>query len=254
MALIRKLYRWPLFAIMVIIGTLLTVFFLRGTIAPGSLRSRVITIWLGGVARLFGVRIRSYGTPLNGKALFVANHVSWLDIMVIGNRVPVHFLAKLEVKQMPLFGWLATRAGTLYIHRGNKESASQATIEITQALEQNHNVLVFAEGGTSDGNLRHFHGRMLQSAIDAHATIQPVAIFYPVKDPVSGQYILNPAVLFVGDTTIGESAALIVSEETIDVEVHFLEPIECKHRTRDELARHAYEEIKQAIYQIKRRH
>jgi 1-acyl-sn-glycerol-3-phosphate acyltransferase len=253
MGLIRTLYRWPLFVITIIIGILLTVLFLRGTIPPQGFTSRIITGWLGLAARVFGTRISTTGTPLNGRVLFVANHISWLDILVIGHLVPVHFLSKLEVRHMPLIGWLATRAGTLYIHRGRHESASQATVEITAALKQNHNCLVFAEGGTSDGNLRRFHGRLLQSAIDAHATIQPIAIFFPYRDPDTGQTMLNPATLFIGDISIGESVRQIIRQRSIDVEVHFLEPIECRHRTRDELASHAFEEVEAAFYEIKSR-
>lgn len=251
MGLIRKLYRWPLFALLVLIGILLTLLFLRGTVPPGGLATRIVQVWLGLVAKIFGVRIRTVGKPLSGRVLYVANHISWLDIMIIGRLAPAHFLAKREIGHLPVFGWLATRAGTLYIHRGNKESASEATIELREALLQDHNCLVFAEGGTSDGNIRRFHGRMLQSAIDAHAIIQPIAIFFPARDPHTGQTVLNPATLFVGDTGLGESASLVVQQKTIDAEVHFLKPIECKHRTRDELAKHAYNEVKEAIYRIR---
>ena len=254
MGLIRKLYRWPLFALMVLIGIILTVLFLRGTVPPGGLATRIVQTWLGVNAKIFGVRTRTVGKPLSGRVLYVADHISWLDIMIIGRLAPAHFLAKLEIKHLPVFGWLATRAGTLYIHRGNRESASEATVELREALLQDHNCIVFAEGGTSDGNIRRFHGRMLQSAIDAHATIQPIAIFFPARDPDTGQTILNPATLFVGDTGLGESANRIVEQKHIDAEVHFLQPIECKDRTRDELARHAFDEVEQAIYEIRRSH
>lgn len=252
MNFIRPFYRWPMFAIWIIIGVILTLIFLRNTIPTHGFTSRLITGWLGVAAKIFGVRINTVGTPLREKTLFVANHLSWLDILVLGHLAPLHFLSKSEVRNMPLFGWLATRAGTLYIHRGNKESASEATVEIRDALNEGHNCLVFAEGTTTDGNIKRFHGRLLQSAIDAHAIIQPIAIFYTNKDSQTNTISLNPATLFIGDTTIGESAGLIVREAVIDVEVHFLEPIHCKDRTRDELASHAYDEVIEAIERIRR--
>jgi len=253
MSIFRKFIRWILFGLFVILGILLTTIFLRSNMPRRGFGSKVVTTWLGLVARIFGVRIKTYGTALSEKTLFVANHISWLDIPVLGSLVPIHFLSKHDVKTMPVFGWLATRAGTLYIHRGNKESASEASADITAALNLKHNSLIFAEGTTTDGHIKKFHGRMMQSAIDAHAMVQPVAIFYPVKNPKTGKTEINPNTLFIGNTTIGESADLIVSSPSIDVEVHFLKPIKSTGCTRDEIAQHAFEEVVEAIKKIKKR-
>lgn len=216
-----------------------------------GLQSRIVKKWLGHAARIFGVRIKHYGTPLPQRTLFVANHISWLDILVLGSLVPIHFLSKYEVKNMPLFGWLATRAGTLYIQRGNKRSASESSREITTALNQQHNSLIFAEGTTTDGHIRKFHSRMLQSAIDAHAMVQPVAIFYPAKNLDTGEVETNPVVLFTGNTSIGESFNRVTRAARIDVEVHFLKPINSTGKTRDEIAQHAFDEVVEAIEKIK---
>ncbi len=251
MSTIRKYIRWLLFALLIIIGILLTIIFLRNTMPTRGISSKVVRAWLWLVSRVFGVRIKSYGNALAEQTLFVSNHISWLDILVLGHLVPIHFLSKHEVKNMPVFGWLATRAGTLYIHRGNKESASDASAEITAALKQNHNSLIFAEGTTTDGNIKKFHGRMIQSAIDAHAMVQPVAIFYPLKNTDSGNIELNPSVLFTGNRSIGESADLIIRSSRIDVEVHFLAPISSAGKTREEIAQHAFEEVTTAIMKIK---
>ncbi len=252
MSTLRKYYRWLFLGLLVIIGIPITVIFLRGTIPTQGLTSRIITGWLSMVTRLFGIRIKTYGTPLSTKTLFVANHISWLDIFVIGGLIPLHFLSKHEVKTMPVFGWLATRAGTLYIKRGNKTSASDASSEVTSALKQKHNSLIFAEGTTTDGNIKKFHSRMMQSAIDANATVQPIAIFYPIKNPKTREIESNPVTLFIGNTSLGESANLIFRAANIDVEVHYLEPISSKGKTRDEISQHAYEEVLDAIKGIKK--
>ena len=226
---------------------------MRNSTPTHGMRSLFITTWLGTVARALGVRTKTYGTPLKEKTLIVANHISWLDIFVIGKLVPVHFLSKHEVKNMPIFGWIATRAGTLYIKRGHKGSASYASSEITAALNQQHNSLIFAEGTTTDGHIKKFHSRMMQSAIDAHAMVQPIAIFFPVKNPVTHKTEINPATLFLGETSIAESFDLIARSPHIDAEVHFLEPIHSKGKTRDEISQHAYDEVVEAIKSIKKR-
>jgi len=250
---LRKTYRIVLFGLWLIVGIFLTLIFLRNTMPTHGLQSLIVKGWLGRAARIFGARIKSYGTPLPQRTLFVANHISWLDILVLGSIVPIHFLSKYEVKTMPVFGWLATRAGTLYIKRGNKRSATESSCEITAALNQQHNSLIFAEGTTTDGHIKKFHSRMMQSAIDAHAMVQPVAIFYPVRNPHSGEIEINPATLFTGNTTISESFDRITRASRIDVEVHFLAPINSTGKTRDEIAQHAFDEVVEAIKAIKTR-
>ncbi|MDT8281301.1 MAG: lysophospholipid acyltransferase family protein [Gammaproteobacteria bacterium] len=252
MSSFRKFYRSVLLTLLIIIGVILTILFLRNTLPTrGISSSTIITTWSGLVAGLFGVKIKSYGTPLTEKTLFIANHISWLDIFVLGHLVPMHFLAKHEVKTMPVFGWLATRAGTLYIERGNNNSAKGVNDEIVNTLKQGHNSLIFAEGTTTDGNVSKFHSRMMQSAIDAQAMVQPVAIFYPVKDPETEKKAINPAILYLDNTSIAKSFDLISRTSSIDVEVHFLKPISSTGQTRNEIAQHAFDEVVAAINSIK---
>ena len=94
---------------------------------------------------------------------------------------------------------------------------------------------------------------MMQSAIDAHAMVQPIAIFFPLVNPETGRKEMNPATLFMGDTSIAESFDLIAREPCIDVEVHFLKPISSKGKTRNEISQHAYDEVVDAISSIKKR-
>jgi len=253
MPTIRKFYRTILLGLLLIIGIILTVVFLRNTRHTSGIANAIVSTWLGTVARSLGVKTKTYGSTLAEKTLFVSNHISWLDILILGNLIPVHFLSKHEVKSIPVIGWLATRAGTLYIKRGCKDSASDASSEITAALNQQHNSIVFAEGTTTDGHIKKFHSRMIQSAIDAHSMVQPVAIFYPVRNPESNKIEINPVTLFLAGTSAGESFDLIARAPSIDVEVHFLQPIHSKDKTRDEIAQHAFDEVVAAIKTIKKR-
>lgn len=253
MSTIRKLYRSILLFFLIVIGVFVTIIFLRNTRAPQGIANKIIGTWLGTAARLLGVQIKSFGIPLPERTLFVANHISWLDILILGHLIPVRFLSKHEVEQMPVIGWLATRAGTLYIKRGHKGSASYASSEITAALKQQHSSLVFAEGTTTDGHIKKFHSRLMQSAIDAEAMVQPVAIFYPLFNPETQRMEINPATLFLDNMPTAESFDLIAREHSTYVEVHFLEPINSSGKTRNEIAQHAYDEVVEAIKSIKTR-
>ena len=251
MSALRKYYRYTLLIFLIIAGIPLTIIFLRGTIPTSGITSSIITTWLGFVTRSIGVKIKTVGTAMPDKTLFIGNHISWLDVLVHGGLVPTHFLSKYEVKTMPVLGWLASRGGTLYFKRGNRDSRSEASDEITKVLKQGHNSLIFAEGKTTDGHVKKFHSRMMQSAIDAGAMVQPVAIFYPVFNPETKKTELNPVTLFLGETTLGESANLILREPRIDVEVHYLEPIDSTDITRDEIAQQAYDQVVDTISKIK---
>lgn len=247
MSALRKYYRILLFIPWLVFGIILTILFQRNTRKPFGFATNVASKWLGVLLRIFAIRIKTFGDPLPTKTLFIANHISWLDTLILGHLLHIHFLSKHEVKTMPIIGWLATRAGTLYIKRGKRNSASESSSEITAVLNQQHNSLVFAEGTTTDGNLRKFHSRMMQSAIDAQAMVQPVAIFYPATKSSE----LNPAVLFIGDTSIGESFDKIIRKPFTNVEIHFLKPINSKNLSRNEVALHTFEEVAEAIKLIK---
>jgi hypothetical protein len=93
----------------------------------------------------------------------------------------------------------------------------------------------------------------MQSAIDANAMVQPVAIFYPKLNAETGKTDINPNSLFFGEVGARESFNRVVRAPGINVEVHFLEPIDASGRRRDEIARHAYNEVAEAIDLIKNR-
>lgn len=251
MTALRKLYRYLLIALLIIIGIPLSIIFLRNTVPPHGFSSALITTWLHLVTRCLGLKIKTYGTALSKKTLFVSNHLSWLDVLVLGSLIPTHFLSKNEVKSIPILGWFATRSGTLYIKRGNKQSASEARNHITTALNQQHNSLIFAEGTTTDGTIKKFHSRLMQSAIDAQAMVQPIAIFYPVTDEISHKIENNSATFYVGDMTLLASVNLALQEKNIDVIVHYLEPLNSAGKTRDEISQYAYNEVKKALTLIK---
>ena len=150
--------------------------------------NRVAMRWNRVMVALLGVRCRYRGAgiatvdaapaPAHGRgALLVSNHISWLDTLVFGARWPVLFLAKSEVAAWPALGWLARRAGTLFIARGH--GAEQATRDIGDALRRGRSVVLFAEGRTTDGRgVKRFQPRLLQAALDAGAPVQAAALRY----------------------------------------------------------------------------
>lgn len=206
------------------------------------LRHRAIRWWSAGLMRIFGFRLRRYGQPLAEPALVVANHLSWLDIELIHSQRAVEFVAKSEISRWPLIGWLARQAGTIYHRRGSTESLASVAQMMVERLRAGAQVGVFPEGGTTDGTqVRVFHARIFQTAVEASVPVQPVALRYVLNG------VPNPAVPFVGNESFFANFIRLLGEPSMVAEVHFLEPVQSNGDGRRRLAEGARARIVQAL-------
>ena len=149
------------------------------TLGGERLDHRLIRAWSAGLMRVFGFRLHRRGTPLAGATVFVANHVSWADIVILHSQRMMGFVAKREIAGWPLVGWLATRGETIYHERGSTESLGGVLHEMLARLRAGRSVGVFPEGRTRDGReVGPFHARIFLAAVEAGAPVQPVALRY----------------------------------------------------------------------------
>lgn len=200
---------------------MLTLFFVRNGIQNSNTASGLFIWWNTRLCHVFKANISVFGDMSQDATLYVMNHISWFDIPVLASQQPLHFLSKAEVKRWPLIGWFTQRAGTLFIQRGAAGAAEKSLNEITQCLKSGGSVVVFPEGTTTDGSgLRNFHGRLLQAAINAQVKVQPVALRYPYKGSI------NPHVPYIDDMTFMDSVMGLTRSKPLNVELHFLQPID----------------------------
>jgi len=101
--------------------------------------------------RVFSIGLRISG-PVPSTGMLVCNHLSYLDIVLIGATTPCIFVSKSEVKRWPLFGWIASLAGTLFVHRNKHSDLARITREMSQVLDAGSLLVLFPEGTTSDGS------------------------------------------------------------------------------------------------------
>ena len=184
------------------------------------LDNRVIRWWSAGLVRVFGLRLRRIGEPLRGAVLFVANHVSWIDIVVLHSQRMMGFVAKREIEGWPLVGWMAGRAETIFHQRGSSESLGGVLHEMLARLRTGRSVGVFPEGRTRDGReVGPFHARIFLAAVEAGARVQPVALRYGQGGDAQTVVAFQPGENFLSNflRLLGEPARV--------VEVHFLAPI-----------------------------
>ena len=143
---LRTLLRLPLLLLHISLG-LVAVVVLMGPVGRAlKLDQWGIRSYSRLLLRCFGMRATRVGTPLPGAAMFVANHVSWIDITLLHSQRTVGFVAKAEIARWPLVGWLATQAGTIYHHRGDNDSLHGVMHQMLARLQEGRFVEVPVAG------------------------------------------------------------------------------------------------------------
>jgi 1-acyl-sn-glycerol-3-phosphate acyltransferase len=153
---------------------------LRG---PMTLERRAL--WLQGSARsilkCLGIYFQVEGQPPTC-GLVVANHLSYLDILIISAVMPCFFVAKMEISGWPYFGKAARSGGTIFVDRSSLASAMSVADQISERLQLPVPVLLFPEGTSTDGaQLLRFHSRLIDPATAAGAPITAAAIRYLIE-------------------------------------------------------------------------
>lgn len=147
--------------------------------------------------------------------LVVANHVSWLDILLVAAVRPGRMLAKSEVGHWPVFGRIAARGGTLFIERDRLRALPGTVARIATALRSGATVVAFPEGSTWCGRRQgRFRPAVFQAALDARVPVQPIAVRYHLRDGTP-----TTAAAFVGEDTLVASLRRVASARGLVAEV-----------------------------------
>lgn len=151
---------------------------------PNSRQKAYRTKWQKRVVQVIGLNLTVRGndkknmTESKQAALWVANHISWMDIAVLGSQ-GVGFLSKAEIRRWPVIGWLGEKSGTVFIERGGKNASQKAAAAIANKINEGDSILVFPEGTTSSGEeVRRFHARIFAPALDHQLLVQPIVLQY----------------------------------------------------------------------------
>lgn len=188
--------------------------------------------FLGLAARAAGARVRIDGAPLARDVFFIANHVSWIDILALGGATGCAFVSKDEVGRWPLVGWLAAQNNTILISRESRGAIGQQIETLRHALRDHQPIALFPEGTTGNGrDLLPFKAPLFAVLLPPPRAvrIQPVWIDYgPATDDVAWH----------GSEGAGSNAGRILGRaEHIPLTLHFLEPFDPgSHPDRKSLA------------------
>lgn len=190
--------------------------------------------WAMQLLRIVHIELEVTGQPpACGPVLLVANHLSWLDIVVLHAARHCRFVSKDDIKHWPLVGTLSDGSGTLYIKRESSRDAHRMVQTMAQRLQASDILAVFPEGTTGDGTaLRHFHANLLQAAIDAQAPVQAVALRF--VDAATGAQTHAPR--YADQDTLAGSVWRTLSAPPIRVVIDYGAPQWAQGRNRREWA------------------
>jgi len=209
----------------------------------GLLLAKFGSTWLAGqipalfhrlLLKIFGVSLRLQGRLVQDRPLLlVANHVSWLDIVVFGAVAPLCFVAKSEMREWPIFGSLAKLQRTVFVRREDRRSSHQQANEIADRLTAREVMVLFPEGTTTDGNrLEPFKTSLFEAAKIAlkkspveTAVVQPAAIEYTHLHGLPLGRAKRPHVAWPGELGLPESFVPLVKIGALDVTIRLGEPI-----------------------------
>jgi 1-acyl-sn-glycerol-3-phosphate acyltransferase len=206
-------------------------------------RRHIIAVrWSKALLAILAIRVHCRGRrPPRGRegALIAANHVSWADIFVIASVRHTRFIAKAEIRDWPLAGWLAERTGTIFVRRARRLDTARINTLVHDALEGGECVTLFPEGTTTEGDrVLKFHSSLFEPAVANRALVHPAAVHYENPD---GTPLTSAA--YVGDLSFGQSLRQVIRTRETIVRLAFAEPIDTRGLSRHAVAAEAHRRV-----------
>lgn len=167
----------------------------------------------------FGVRIKTLGTINKGSPLFAANHVSWLDVAILGQALDAPFVAKAEVSEWPVIGLLARRYGCKFIDRKRRSTLPKSG----QGEDQCRPLILFPEGTTSTGpGVLPFRSSLFAIATDGSGgKVQPISLVYRRRDFTALTSSEMQKIAWTGDDALLPHALALAAAGGVAVEIFF---------------------------------
>ena len=203
-------------------------------------------LFLRYAARVCGAKVEVIGTYLKRDVFFVANHLSWIDILALAGASGTAFVAKAELAEAPVVGWLASLNRTVFVKREHRMGVAEQINALKEALADNWSVTVFPEGTTTDGqSLLPFKTSML-SVLEPPppgVLVQPVILDYgPVAEWIG----------WVGNESgVNNTKRVLARKGTFTVRLHYLEPFSPEDfRGRKAIGQESRRRIEEALIAI----
>ena len=210
--------------------------------------TRYVQYFCRRLCEVFNIEVQVHGAIPREPALWVSNHISWLDVAVLGSGARIFFLAKAEVEKWPILGNLAKGGGTLFIKRGSGDSI-RIREQITEFLKQDIPVLFFPEATTTDGTkVKKVHGRLLGAAIEAQRPVQICVICY-----VNQNGELDMVAPFIGEMSFAEHVQRVLEMPRVTAHLMTLPTVAVTGHTVETLTREVEQQMRAGWLELHRK-
>ena len=228
------------FGILLLLSVFVPLHYLYRIFAYGS---PFPMLFLRFTAWIVGARVKIVGTPLRRDVFFISNHISWVDILSMAGASGTAFVAKQELSEVPVIGWLCGLNRTVFVKRENRMGVAEQINALREALQDNWSVTVFPEGTVTDG----------------HSLLPFKSSMISVLEPPPAGVMVQPVVLNYGENAediawIGEESGLhnamrvMARKGSFPLSLHYLEPFSpVDYRGRKAVAAKAREEIERQL-------
>lgn len=214
-------------------------------------QSLAVQQWSADTLKLLGISVEVMGaveiTTSNPSRLLVANHISWLDPLVIQTLQHSIFVAKQEVSHWPVVGRIAKGCEVVFVNRGSPSSTRKMVQSMTDALQKNMCIAGFPEGTSTEGHaVGFFHSNLFEVAVANACEVIALSLRY--KDQATQTMSIEPA--FVGDIGFLQSLHRVICAPPIVVQVIVSEPIAPHGHTRRTLAQLAQSKVETQLQSL----
>jgi lyso-ornithine lipid O-acyltransferase len=163
-----------------------------------------------------------------GGYVIIANHVSYVDGIVLGSIFPIVFVSKREVKRWPIVGQWNVLCGTIFINRQRKGLVGALVAELTRKLKQDANILLFPEGTSTNGEqMLPFQTVPLAAPLRSRSIIVPVTIAYKTIDAKPVTTANRDLIYWYGDMDFVSHFWKLLKLRNVEVLVRIQSKIEC---------------------------
>lgn len=224
--LIKTLAIFFLMGVMVVHSYLLSIF-VRYPWVRSRRRARMIGRYSAMGLWVLGVEVICRGQPTGGGSLYVGNHLSYLDVLIISAESPTVFVTSEEIRETPGLGFLCELGGCLFVERRSRARLTAEVGEITQALGCGVNVTVFPEATSTSGeSVLRFRRPLFQSAVDSQRQVVPFCLNYESIDGARTNISTRDTVCWYGDMEFLAHLWALTAHRRIRVRLDWLDVIQ----------------------------
>ena len=205
-----------------------------------------------GTRKIFGIKLKVSGVQETKRVMFISNHISYLDIIILGSVVNAVFVAKSEIKGWPIINKLCMLGKTIFIERNNRRSVKKQSVSIKENMENGLNVILFPEGTSSDGSKVLSFKSSLFEVVDheelRNYKLQPISISYNKLDGLPLVKIHRPFLAWFGAMNLAPHVWQFLGLGTSEVNIRFHKSEKFSaFLNRKEACRYCFERISEQV-------